>query len=91
MDDIAIVNTADQSLTYHTAKEQIQTKYLLLFGVEPTSVKLPFIIPHFQVQQYDGCTIMLAPDLSQINNTDPESTKLKRNLWNGLKEVFAIK
>lgn len=89
--DIAIVNTAEQEVTYVAIKEKLNAVQILLFDVEPSAIGLPFKIPFFQVQNFGGCTIMPAPALSLLNQDTHEGKLLKTKLWNSLKQVFAIK
>jgi hypothetical protein len=88
--DIAIVNTAKQEINYEIIKEQLTPSTILLFDVEPSAVKLPFMIPAFQVQTFDSCTIMLAPALPLINATNNDGKLLKTKLWVSLKKIFSI-
>jgi hypothetical protein len=88
--DIAIVNIAGQEITFTEIKEQLHGVHILLFDVDPSLIKLPFIIPAFQVQHYSGCTIMLAPALTLLNQASKEGRLLKTKLWNSLKQVFGI-
>jgi hypothetical protein len=88
--DIAIINDAKQEISYEAIKEQLSTSVILLFDVEPSAIKLPFMIPAFQVQQFDGCTIMVAPPLPLINKPSQDGKLLKTKLWMSLKNVFNI-
>jgi hypothetical protein len=88
--DIAIVNASQQQVTYSTIKEQLNARQILLFDIEPSVIGLPFRIPPFQVQNYDSCTIMLAPALSALNQQTQEGKLLKTKLWNSLRQVFGI-
>jgi hypothetical protein len=88
--DIAIVNTSNNEITYSLIKQQLNASKILLFDVEPSAIKLPFIIPAFQVQNYAGCTIMLAPALSTLNKPTQDGKLLKTKLWVSLKQVFGI-
>jgi hypothetical protein len=88
--DIAIVSTGQQEVTYKEIKEQLNAHHILLFDVEPSVIGLPFKIPHFQVQHYDGCAIMPAPALKTLNKNTPEGKLLKTKLWNSLKLFFNI-
>lgn len=91
LSDIAVINLNNQIHTYQELKENLSSRYLLLFGVEPSSIKLPFTIPVFQVQQYDGCTIIVAPALNELNNATPDGKLLKTKLWLSLQRCFEIK
>jgi hypothetical protein len=88
--DIAIINTHSQQVTHTELKEELNAAFILLFGVEPTFIKLPFSIPHFQVQQYNGSTIVYTPTLFEMLPDNNESRSLKRKLWTSLKTAFNI-
>jgi hypothetical protein len=88
--DIAIVNIVSQSATFQQIKEQLNPAYLLLFNVETLAIKLPFVVPAFQLQDYDGCKIMTAPPLSSLNQPTQDGKLLKTKLWMGLKQMFNI-
>src|SRR4051812_16789051 len=83
--DIAIINLATQSLTWEAIKNQLEPVNMLLFEVEPSIIKLPFMIPQFQLQKFDNCTIMVAPSLSLLNNPAADGKLLKTKLWMSLK------
>ncbi len=88
--DIAIINTAKQAVTFTAIKEQLTVLQIVLFDVEPSLIKLPFMIPPFQVQNFAGSSIMLAPALLALNKPGIEGRLLKTKLWNGLKQLFNI-
>ncbi|GEO09166.1 hypothetical protein [Segetibacter aerophilus] len=88
--DIAIINLSKQEIDYNTLQEQLTSKTILLFDVEPSALKLPFMIPAFQAQKFSGSTIMVAPSLSLINKAGSEGKLLKTKLWTSLKVVFDL-
>ncbi|RFM26127.1 hypothetical protein [Deminuibacter soli] len=88
--DVAIVNTAHIGFTYQQIKEQTKTNYFFLFNVPAPSVKLAFDIPHYQVQQFDNCTFLTAPDLRALLGTTPEAKLEKSKLWLSLKKIFNL-
>ncbi len=90
MDDIAIINSNDQNVSFSAIKEQLDAQNILLFDVEPTAINLPFSIPYFQVQRYAGCTILSAPAFSILNQPTEQSRLLKSQLWVSLKQLFNI-
>ena len=89
--DIAIVNTYNAITTFDKLKKELNVRYILLLGVEPTAIKLPFTVPNFQVQQFSDCTIVSAPALINMMNENAESVALKRQLWGSLQKVFKLK
>ena len=90
LSDIAIVNVAKQPLTFQQLKDQLSCHYALLFGVDPSTIKLPFTVPAFQVQKFNECTIMQAPALSSLNQSTQDGKLLKTKLWMSLKQMFGI-
>ncbi len=90
LDDIAIVNTNIQPLTFVALKEELGAKTILLFGIDTADIKLPFDIPLFQVQHYAGCTIVPAPTLADLDNETKEAKQKKRNLWDSLQRCFNL-
>ena len=90
MGDVAIVNTANQAVKYAQIKTELQPSTLLIFDINAASIALPFEVPHYQVQQYDNCTLLFsAPLQSMLVKT--EAAKLEKGkLWNALKKTFNI-
>lgn len=88
--DIAIVNFDKQSVSFSELKDQFKATHLLLLGVEPMSINLPFSIPQFQVQPFADTTIIYAPDLSGMLVNNEESKLLKSKLWVSLKTAFKL-
>lgn len=90
MGDVAIVNTANQAVTYTQIKIELQPTTFLLFDINAASIALPFEVPQYQVQQYDNCALLFsAPLHSMLVKT--EAAKLEKGkLWNALKKTFNI-
>jgi hypothetical protein len=88
--DIAIVNIHDQQLTFQQLKEQLHAQYVLLLGIEPTVIRLPFSVPPFQVQPFADTTIFHTPALSAMLANTQESRLLKSKLWLSLKTAFNL-
>jgi hypothetical protein len=62
-------------------KAQLQPHFLLLFDIATTSIQLPFAIPHYQLQQYAGSTIMTSPATNLSEDNTEERKIEKRKLW----------
>lgn len=85
--DVAIVNINTLSVAnYRFLISQLKSKTLLMFDVPSDAIDLPFNYPFFQVQKFDQCTYLSAPDLKSI---ELDKT-LKTQLWNCLKKLFGI-
>lgn len=88
--DVAIVNCHTEAVTYPLLQEKLQPGFLLLFGVNARDVQLPFTIPHYQIQRYDNCQILLAPALESMLGTSQEAKLEKSKLWLCLKKMFNV-
>ena len=86
--DIAIINHSQQ--TFAHIKEILQPQYVLMFDVTTKDIQLPFTIPHYQLQQHNGCTFMTIPVITlTAENTEAVKTE-KRKLWEKMKTLFKI-
>jgi hypothetical protein len=84
MADIALVNYHFNKQNYQEFNRQFIPKKVLIFGIKPTELELPFDIPHFQVQPFQTQLYLTAPDFETfLKNTD-----LKRQLWASLQKLF---
>ena len=87
MEDVALVNMATSTkLYYQTISKQLVSKIVLLFGVLPAAIELPFVIPEFQKQLHNNQIYLCAPSLNLLQN----NTDLKRKLWVSLKQIFSL-
>ncbi len=86
-EDIAILNkTNNPHLSYNHLIEELHSKIILLFGVEPRSLNLPISFPHFQVQPFNGVTHLFSPSLEEL----ADDKILKSKLWVCLKRIFNL-
>jgi hypothetical protein len=88
--DVAIVNHAAAAVTITALRQQLQPKTVLLFGLEPTTIRLPINFPVFKLQSYDDCTYLSAPALDQLVPDTDESKLEKSKLWVCLKALFNV-
>ena len=88
--DVAIVNTATSPVNIGALRRQLEPAVVLLFGIEPTSIKLPINFPVFKIQPYDNCSYLSAPPLTQLVQQSEESKLLKSKLWVCLKSLFNV-
>ncbi|HVS96112.1 MAG TPA: hypothetical protein VHE54_06485 [Puia sp.] len=88
--DVAIVNAAAAPVTITALKQQLQPATILLFGMEPISIRLPINFPVFRLQPYDNCTYLAAPPLELLVQPSEESRLLKSKLWLCLKTLFNV-
>lgn len=88
--DIAIVNYLHHNKSFAQLKEELQPQFIFMFDVTTNDIQLPFAIPHYQAQQYAGCTFVTAPLITLTSeNTDAIKAE-KRKLWEKMKMIFKI-
>jgi len=90
MGDVAIVNHAAAPVNITALREQLQPSVVLLFGLDPVTIRLPINFPVFKLQPYDQCTYLSAPTLDLMVQTSEESKLLKSKLWVCLKSLFDV-
>ena len=88
--DVAIVNHAAAPVTIAALRQQLQPKIVLLFGVEPTAIRMPINFPTFKQLSYDDCTYLSSPALDQLVPDTGDSKLLKSKLWVSLKTLFDV-
>ncbi len=85
--DIGIVNINTFDLTSITnLKETMKPKKVIMCGVASIDLALPFLIPEFQVQDYDGVQYLVIPVLSAIE----KDQALKKSLWVAFQKLFQL-
>lgn len=88
--DVAIINLAREQTDYNAIKQRLTPRYLVMFGVTAAEIKLPFTVPHYQVQPYDKCDVLLAPALQLMLGTGQDAKLEKSKLWLCLRKMFGI-
>jgi hypothetical protein len=88
--DVAIINLANQELTYKKVSEELKPQFYILFDINLKNFQLPFIVPNYQIQQYNQAKFLLAVSLLEINNSTQEAKLEKSRLWLSLKKMFNI-
>jgi len=87
---VAIVNYNKSAISYKDVQEKLSPSFFILFDVTAVAVKLPFTIPHYQMQQYNNCTFLLAPSLQLMLGESKEAKLEKSKLWLSLKKMFNV-
>ncbi len=88
--DVAIVNEGYKFVDIATIKQELKPSYIILFGLEPTDLKLPLNFPHFKIQNYDEVAYLSVPAFEALNVDNEEGKLLKTKLWLCLKAMFAV-
>ncbi len=88
--DVVIINYHQHNYSFTQLKKELQPQYIFMFDVSEQQLQLPFTVPHYQLQQYDGCAFLIAPAVTLSAIKDDASIKdEKRKLWDCLKKIFA--
>lgn len=88
-DEVAILNMGKKIIPFEELKPAFLPEKVLLFDITTKDIGLPFIIPHYQVQQFDGCIYVCAPGIVLDDNEGDENIKAaKTKLWASLKKIF---
>ena len=88
--DVALVNHAKKPVDMELLRGQLNPAYVLLFGVEPITIKLPLNFPQFKEQAYAGSTYLYTPPLDILNQDSEEGKLLKSKLWVCLRKLFKV-
>lgn len=89
MADVAIVNWNRTPANFTEIKQQLGSKYLLLFRVSTAEIDLPFSIPLYQIQEYDHCKLIQSVSLEQMLDETEASKSEKSKLWSALRKLLA--
>lgn len=79
--DVAIVNVGSRFVDINVIKQELKPAHIILFGMDPTELKLPFNFPHFKIQSYADSTYLSVPSLDTLNTATEEGKLLKTKLW----------
>ena len=90
MGDVAVINTARYLALFPEIKKELSPSTYILFGVKTNEIQLPFIIPDYQIQQYDQSKFMAAPHFNRFAGDTAEAKLEKTKLWVSLKTLFNI-
>lgn len=88
--DVAIVNLANNTLSYTAIKEWLSPKYMIIFDIDANEINMPFKLPFYQVQAYDQSSILFTPSLSTMMGESREAKLEKSKLWLSLKNMFNL-
>lgn len=88
--DVAILNHHNNPIDISTLKAQLHPGIIILFGLEPRQINLPFNSPAFKIQEYDDCTYLYTPPLEELNRDSEQGKILKSKLWVCLRKLFEI-
>ena len=87
---IAVINFNNHPVQFQQLKKELQPRYIIAFGVNALQIELPFSMPDYQVQQYDGCAIVTASPFKNLNQQTTAAKTEKTKLWNCLKKMLDL-
>ncbi len=90
MEDIALVNRAKQDTDITILKDQLGTRILFLWGVDPKTAGYRSDLPDFLISEVEGISVIPVPKPERIIGDSAESTELKKRLWLSLKKIFNL-
>ena len=88
--DVAIIKHENNKVSFSDIMTATAPRHLIMFEVDSKDINLSFIIPHYQVQNYNNTTFLLAPTLSVMLGSSAEVKVEKTKLWMSLKKMFGI-
>lgn len=87
LEDVGLVNIASYpELPYKKISEAFTPRITIMFGVEPATIQLPFVMPAFQRQSFNNQVYLAVPTLTELEN----NKDLKRRLWAVLQQIFLL-
>lgn len=87
LEDVGVVNIASYpAISYKIISETFKPRIVLMFGISPDTIQLPFVMPEFQRQSYNNQVYLAAPSLDDLEN----DKDLKRKLWTALQQIFSL-
>lgn len=88
--DVAIINIQHQTVDFNLLKEELGCKFLILFNITTNTINLPFMLPNYQVQVFNDCSIVIASSFQNMQGNTQEAKIEKSKLWISLKNMFSI-
>jgi hypothetical protein len=85
--DVAVINIARKGYGYKEITDALQSRYLLLFGIDAQALNIPVSLPHYTIQEKNNCYFLSASSLEMMNQNTGEAKNEKGKLWNCLKNM----
>ena len=87
LEDVGLLNISSApAISYKTISDSFKPGIVMMFGISPEAIQLPFVIPEFQRQSYHNQVYVAAPSLDDLEN----NKELKRKLWTVLQQIFSL-
>lgn len=87
LEDVGLLNIASHpAVHYKTISESFNPVLVIMFGILPDALQLPFVMPEFQRQTFNNQVYLAAPSLHELEN----NKELKRKFWVVLQQIFSL-
>ena len=87
LEDVGLLNISSYpAISYKKIAETFNPRIIIMFGVLPDTIQLPFVMPEFQRQSYNNQVYLAVPSLPELEN----NKELKRKLWTALQQIFSL-
>lgn len=85
--DIALMNISQNpEADYNKLYKFFESRVIILFDIEPSSLGIPLSFPQFQVQPFGNCLFLFTPSIEKLEEDSLQRSKL----WICLKRIFNI-
>jgi len=88
--DVAIVNVNKQPISLERLSQQLNPKYLVLFGIDSSILDFHTQLTAFNIITSNDIQVFAAPALEQLNQDGDEGKLLKSKLWLCMKKMLNL-
>lgn len=88
--DIALINLANKNFALHTLLEQAPSKFVLIFDVNSTTLKIKLPTKLYTPILLGETQLLFSNSLSIMQGLDQSSKIEKSKLWTSLKQLFNL-
>ena len=86
MGDVALINKQGLKTVFTDVVKELESKTVILFGIEAREMNLPIDFPHYQVQKHGAVTYVTSNDFETLEKDKQQKGKL----WLCLKKIFEV-
>ena len=87
LEDVGVLNiNSYPGISYKKVADIFTPRIVMMFGILPDAIQLPFVMPEFQRQSYNNQIYLAVPSLNELEN----NRELKRKLWMVLQQIFSL-
>jgi hypothetical protein len=86
---IAIVNSANEEISYQQIQQQFEAQKIILLGVNTETIGLPLVFPMYKIQVHGTCSYLCSAALESLKGTNPTIIEEKKIMWNSIKQLLS--